>query len=108
MTKTVVAVVAWLPEGVDQQWVEAFPGVDFRDAREAADLYRFLPEATITYGLPPLDRLPDASRVRWVQLISAGVPPQLCGPARARGIAVTNLAGLYGPSIAEHAFGLLT
>jgi phosphoglycerate dehydrogenase-like enzyme len=45
--------------------------------------------------------------LRWVQLISAGVPPELCVAARQRGVTVTNLAGVYGPSIAEHAFGLL-
>jgi phosphoglycerate dehydrogenase-like enzyme len=36
------------------------------------------------------------------------VPQELCPPAKAQGITVTNLAGLYGPSIAEHALGMMT
>jgi phosphoglycerate dehydrogenase-like enzyme len=36
------------------------------------------------------------------------VPQDLCPPARRRGLTVTNLAGLYSLTIAEHALALLT
>jgi phosphoglycerate dehydrogenase-like enzyme len=107
MSKPIVAVGAWLPEDVLPRWTAEFSGVEFRDAREPAALDRCLADAVITYGLPPVSRLADASQLRWIQLISAGVPRDLCSPAQQRGITVTNLAGLYGPSIGEHAFALL-
>jgi phosphoglycerate dehydrogenase-like enzyme len=63
--------------------------------------------ATIAYGLPPLADLKQASALRWLQLTSAGVPQELCQPAGERGLVITNLAGLYGSSIAEHALALM-
>src|SRR5207302_9470260 len=37
----------------------------------------------------------------------ADVPSELCPQGQARGITVANLAGLYGPTIAEHALALM-
>jgi phosphoglycerate dehydrogenase-like enzyme len=106
MSRPTIAVLAWLPDGVFER-LQQDDAFDWRDARTPEGLDKHLPAATITYGMPPVDRLAEAPNLRWVQLISAGVPPELCVAARQRGITVTNLAGLYGPSIAEHAFGLL-
>jgi phosphoglycerate dehydrogenase-like enzyme len=108
MTRPCVAVLARLPDGLFEQLARDLPAFDWRDARSPAGLDQHLGGAAITYGLPPVERLGEATGLKWVQLISAGVPPELCPPAKERGIAVTNLAGLYGPSIAEHAFALLT
>jgi phosphoglycerate dehydrogenase-like enzyme len=107
MAHPTIAVLAWLPDGVFEQFQSDHADFDWRDARTPDALNKHLAEATITYGLPPVDRLAEAPGLRWVQLISAGVPPELCAAARQRDITVTNLAGLYGPSIAEHALGLL-
>jgi phosphoglycerate dehydrogenase-like enzyme len=107
MSRPSVAVLAWLPDGAFEQLQRDHADLDWRDARTPDGLNKHLAEATITYGLPPVDRLAEAPGLRWVQLISAGVPPELCVAARLRGMTVTNLAGLYGPSIAEHALGLL-
>jgi phosphoglycerate dehydrogenase-like enzyme len=84
------------------------PDIEFIDSRDPARLDPHLGRAVIAYGLPPVERLGEMSRLRWIQLISAGVPRELLAPARARGLTVTNLAGLYGPSIAEHALALMT
>jgi phosphoglycerate dehydrogenase-like enzyme len=107
MSKPVLAVVAWLPEGILPRWAAEFSAFDLVDAREPALLDGCLRDAVITYGLPPVSRLGEAGALRWVQLISAGVPGDLCRPARERGLTVTNLAGLYGPTIAEHALGMM-
>jgi phosphoglycerate dehydrogenase-like enzyme len=107
MSKPVLAVVAWLPEGILPRWAAEFPAFDLVDAREPALLDRCLRDAVITYGLPPVSRLGEAGALRWIQLISAGVPGDLCRPAGERGLTVTNLAGLYGPTIAEHALGMM-
>jgi phosphoglycerate dehydrogenase-like enzyme len=85
-----------------------FPSCACIDARREDVRDRHFAEATIIYGLPPIKRLAEAKRLRWVQLLSAGVPRSLCAPAQAQGVTVTNLAGLYGPSIAEHTLALMS
>jgi D-2-hydroxyacid dehydrogenase (NADP+) len=107
MSKPQVLILAWLPDGRLPRLHAQFPQLDFIDARDPAGFERAFPTAAITYGLPPIARLAEAPALRWIQLISAGVPQDLCPAAHQRGVTVTNLAGLYGPSIAEHAFALL-
>jgi phosphoglycerate dehydrogenase-like enzyme len=107
MNKLLVALAAWMPEGVAPRLAAEFPECDFLDAREPAALERGLSQAVILYGLPSGEQLEQASALRWLQLISAGVPPALCPIARPRGLTITNLAGLYGTSIAQHALGMM-
>jgi phosphoglycerate dehydrogenase-like enzyme len=108
MKKPVILLLAWLPEGAPARLAADFPDYEFVEAREPPLLEQHLPRAAITYGLPPVQRLAEAAELHWIQLTSAGVPQDLCPAAQARNITVTNLAGLYGPSIAEHALGLMT
>jgi D-2-hydroxyacid dehydrogenase (NADP+) len=108
MSKSRILVCAWLPEGLFEQLANAHGGFDWLDARSPEGMDQHLSGADITYGLPPVDRLGEAPGLRWIQLVSAGVPPEVCAPARQRGITVTNLAGLYGPTIAEHALTLMS
>ncbi len=103
MPKLIVIVCAWLPDGEIEHWRHTFPDIDFLDAKTPDALLR----ADIAYGLPDLARLPEAKKLRWIQLASAGVPHALCPLAQAQAIRVTNLAGLYGPTIAEHALAML-
>src|SRR5262249_41566483 len=101
--RSTVIVCHWLPDGEFARWQHEFPDVEFVDAKVPDALNR----ADIAYGLPDLARLQEAPRLRWIQLASAGVPAALCPIARDRQIRVTNLAGLYGPTIAEHALAML-
>lgn len=52
-----------------------------------------------------------APGLRWVQLRSAGIEPLVGSPITAtlvaRGITLTNAAGIYGRNVAEHALGLV-
>jgi len=105
--KSLVLVVHWLPDGELGRWAKEFPHIEFVDAREPEVCNRRLGEALITYGLPDVQRWEDAANLRWIQLASAGVPWALCRPAKEGNIQVTNLAGLYGPTIAEHALGMM-
>lgn len=107
VTRPLILIIEWLPDGVFGQLCREFPQCTLVDARSAEARDRHLPEAEIIYGFPAVDRLRTASRLRWIQLISAGVPYELCSPAREKGIKVTNLAGLYGTSIAEHALAMM-
>jgi phosphoglycerate dehydrogenase-like enzyme len=97
----------FLPDGILPRWTKEFATCEFVDARQADVLDRQLKNAAVVYGLLPVGRLGEAAGLKWIQLLSAGVPQDLCAPAKGRGIAVTNLAGLYGPSIAEHALALM-
>lgn len=105
MTK--VLNLSWLPEGRLPQLRAAFPDCEFVDGREPEALDRHLGTATVLYGQPPLNRLAEAVSLQWVQLNSAGVAQDLCPVALQRQLTVTNLAGLYGTSIAQHALALM-
>ncbi len=99
--------LSWWPDGRLQQLAAAFPQCDFVDARQPEALDRHLGTAEVLYGQPPMARLAEAANLRLIQLNSAGVPQDLCPLARQRKLTVTNLAGLYGPSIAQHALALM-
>jgi phosphoglycerate dehydrogenase-like enzyme len=89
-------------------WLAAdHPQCTLVDGRTPEVRERMLPEAEIMYGLPAMELLPGASRLRWIQMIYAGVPQELCPLAKERGWTVTNMAGLYGLSIAEHAIAMM-
>jgi phosphoglycerate dehydrogenase-like enzyme len=108
MPRQQVLILAEVPASCWPHWQREFPDCDFLDGRQAEARARLLPQVAVCYGLPPLAELPQAGALRWLQLISAGVPLELCPLAQQRRWQVTNLAGLYGPSIAEHALGLMT
>jgi D-2-hydroxyacid dehydrogenase (NADP+) len=108
MTRTRLLILAWLPDGTLERLRERFPQCEVLDGREPGSLDAHLASTAITYGPPPSERLAEAAGLRWIQLISAGVPADLCAPAKKQNVVVTNLAGLYGPTIAEHALTLMT
>src|SRR5438132_10248629 len=108
MSKMQALICAPLPDGLLPCLTAAFPEIDFIDAREPAVLDRHVGQATLSFGLIPVPRLSTAGNLRWMQLASAGVPQDLCPVAQRMGIKVTNLSGLYGPSIADHALALIT
>lgn len=105
--KQTIAIVAWMPEAMRARLASEFPEYEFRDALQPADLDEHLQSASIVYGLPPLSRLQAAKNLRWIQLTSAGVPQELCPEASRQQLEITCLSGLYGPSIAEHALGMM-
>jgi len=100
MASARVFLFADMPEPARARLLTEFPGCDLQ--------CRDLSQASVIYGLPPIEQIRQAPNLRWIQLISAGVPPELCPAARERGQTVTNLAGLYGATIAEHALALMT
>ncbi len=107
LTKSIIAICHWLPDGEVPRLQKEFANAEFIDAREPDAAAKQLPRCTIAYGLPDLKLLPQAKSLRWIQLASAGIPAALCPIALEKKIRVTNLAGLYGPTIAEHALALM-
>jgi phosphoglycerate dehydrogenase-like enzyme len=108
MSKPRILVLTWLPDGLLPQLAVRFPTFEWIDARDPAVFDQHHAAASIVYGLPPVARVPEMTALRWIQLPWAGVPQELCPAAQSRNVIVTNSSGLYGPSIAEHAFALLT
>jgi phosphoglycerate dehydrogenase-like enzyme len=109
MASPVLLVTHWLPEGTLADLASRFPEYRWVDAREPAELANHQAEAEVGYGpAPSAAALALYPKLRWWQHCWAGIALDFCRAARARGIVVTNMSGLYGPSIAEHAFGLLT
>jgi phosphoglycerate dehydrogenase-like enzyme len=98
-----VLVSHWLPDGEFARWRREFAGIAFVEPSAQGALE----SADFAYGLPDIKRLGEATRLRWIQLASAGVPAPLCPIAIEKQIRITNLAGLYGPTIAEHAMAML-
>ncbi len=107
MAKPFILVCHWLPDGECARWTNEFGDCEWVDARAPQVAARALPRATISYGLPDIKLLSQAKALRWLQLASAGVPAALCSIAAQQSVRVTNLAGLYGPTIAEHALSLM-
>src|SRR5438876_10998593 len=68
MTKPVVLITAWLPDGILPRLVQEFPEVDFVDGRDSVRFEQYLPRALVTYGPPPVSRLAEAVARRWIQL----------------------------------------
>jgi phosphoglycerate dehydrogenase-like enzyme len=106
-TETILLCHPFLMDGTVAKWRHEFAEHRFIDARESAAFAEHHAEATITFGVPDLAKLAAMPKLRWIQLGSAGVPGPLCEPAATRKIQVTNLAGLYGPTIAEHALAMM-
>ena len=74
MSGTQVLILAWMPDEMLARLRAECPEAEFVDAREASVFDKSLGQAVVTYGLPPIARLNEAPALRWIQLISAGVP----------------------------------
>ena len=84
-----------------------FPGL--RVVRARPDTFRAElsdADAVVTWQLSP-EELAAAPRLRWVQLIGAGVDRVLIPELVARGIPITNNSGVHAPNIAEHVMALM-
>ena len=105
--KPLVLLATPLHESLRGRLLRDFSEIEAIDTRDKSLLEQVMPRATIVFGAPPVALLPRARALRWIQLNSAGVPLDLCDALRGTDISLTNLAGLYGPTIAEHTLGLM-
>ncbi|MBI3407172.1 MAG: D-2-hydroxyacid dehydrogenase [Planctomycetes bacterium] len=107
IAKPAVHLHHWIPDGQLSLWTNLFPQFEFVVATSPEVIERRHADAVICYGFSDLHSIERAPALRWVQLASAGVPKGLCPLAQRRGLTVSNLAGLYGPTIAEHALAMM-
>ena len=77
-------------------------------AEGEADFARQLPEAEILFGFRvPTAYWPSATRLRWFQVMGAGLEDIASGPPLPPGVVVTNIKGVFGPAMAEYALAYM-
>lgn len=86
----------------------AVPDLDIAAGFDEATLERHLDsaEAVIAWRLP-LEALPRAKRLRWIQLTSAGAEQLLPARAALHDVVVTNTRGIHVDLMADYALGVL-
>ena len=86
----------------------AAPGVELLLAATAAEAVALAPEADAVLGLCTPEVLDAGTRIRWIQVYSAGVERCVALPAmRERGILLTNMQRVAGPVMAEHVLAMM-
>lgn len=86
----------------------AFPQVQIQEAYEQAEFARALQDAEILWGWCNRDEFLLAHKLRWIQAPSTGVNGFMAIPEFvASDVLLTNARGTHGPSVADHAMGLI-
>lgn len=86
----------------------AVPGLDVVAAADAVAAEALIDDADALIGACTPTLLERGTRLRWVQVGSAGVERYVALPAIAqRQVVLTNAQRLYGPEIADHALGMV-
>jgi phosphoglycerate dehydrogenase-like enzyme/glyoxylase-like metal-dependent hydrolase (beta-lactamase superfamily II) len=84
------------------------PDVELAFAKDRAAARSLVADADGLVGACSAELLEAGTKLRWVQVGSAGVEEYVALPRVAsREVALTNAQRLYGPEIADHAMGLL-
>lgn len=80
--------------------------LSYRNAGEALEV---LPEAEIilSWGELGEDIVKACKKLKWLFVMSAGVEKLAFDELDRKGVIVTNVSGIHGPQMAEHAFGLI-
>lgn len=80
--------------------------LSYRNAGEALEV---LPEAEIilSWGELGEDIVKACKKLKWLFVMSAGVEKLAFDELARKGVIVTNVSGIHGPQMAEHAFGLM-
>lgn len=87
---------------------EAVPGVTLLPAADAAAAAALAADADAVIGFCTPAVLAAGSRIRWIQVLSAGVERCVGIPGFAeRGIALTNMQKVAGPVMAEHVIAFM-
>ena len=66
-----------------------------------------LQNVQVAYGWLPEAQIAEATHLRWLQTMGAGVNGLLTPALRARDLVITNASGIHAEPITEHMFGML-
>lgn len=96
------------PAPRDIEWLRSVaPDVELIVARDNAAAVAAAPRADAVVGFCTADLLVQGTRIRWIQLLTAGVERCVAIQAIAeRGILVTNMQRVAGPVMAEHVIAM--
>jgi phosphoglycerate dehydrogenase-like enzyme len=94
------------PEQIDELRA-VVPGVELIHATSEDVAIHHAPEATALLGHFPPKVFAAAPNLRWVQSFSAGMDRFLYPAVIESDVVVTNMAGIYAPQAAEHAWAML-
>ncbi|HEX5648796.1 MAG TPA: D-2-hydroxyacid dehydrogenase [Steroidobacteraceae bacterium] len=84
------------------------PGIKLLTADDADEAARLAGQADAVLGFCTPEVLEAGRRIRWVQVLSAGVERCVAVPAiRNRGILLTNMQRVAGPVMAEHVLAMM-
>jgi len=87
---------------------EAAPGVALLPARDRAEAARLAADADAVIGFCTPEVLASGSRIRWIQVLSAGVERCVGIPGFAeRRIVLTNMQKIAGPVMSEHVIAFM-
>lgn len=87
---------------------ERFPELEVVSGKPGEDQSRHIADADIMITWQfPLEMLEKASRLRWIQLTSAGVDQLLEARDRLRDVIVTNTRGIHIDAMADYALGAM-
>jgi phosphoglycerate dehydrogenase-like enzyme len=83
------------------------PGLALMTAHGEAEVRERLPQAEILFAYQfPVHLLPLGTRLRWFQVMGAGVDGVVSGP-RLPDVVVTNVRGIFGVAMAEYALAYM-
>ncbi len=88
---------------------ERFPGVEFVEVVEPAEIERQIQDAEVVFGYPSNSQFQAAEGLKWVQTLDAGIEGffDRVPTARESPVIVTNAQGAGGPQIGEHAVAMI-
>ncbi|MCD5325570.1 MULTISPECIES: D-2-hydroxyacid dehydrogenase [Pontibacillus] len=93
-----------------ERLVEAYPALTFQFTESMEEAASYLPEADVllTYGEDLTDeRIEEASKLKWIMVLSAGLDKMPFKKIEEKGILVTNSKGIHKVPMAEYAIAML-
>lgn len=89
-----------LPEHLLAEFQEDFPEITLYNATGVSDIEKYIEEAEIIFGNCPVKLLGKAQKLKWLQIVSAGIDAYL--EMAVSNVIVTTAKGVHWAPIAEH------
>ncbi len=105
--KELVLVTYLLDEIQKQAYLKAFPDLDIQFISSKNATLEDIQNATVIIGNPRTGHLKNVTKLKWLQLESAGYERYTANGVLPESVILTNGTGAYGPAVAEHMLALL-
>ena len=86
---------------------QEFPEIEFIHAQSTSEALSLAPGIDIAIDLRTRDFIEVATKLQWIQTVSAGVNGAPFDLLKERGVLLTNAAANYGPNMADHTLALM-